>query len=212
MTDLDPMDSRLRAYGERWRQAAAPSPVVEPERLGRGHTARTWSLVLASAAAIALAIVGVTHLVGGNPPGGLTAPITSPDHAVATAPKTPGLPSAGPTAADGAQRKAVLRSGVERIQGFLDAYRRDGIVVAARKYLAADAQLTSAVGVPRLASGSVVSAEVSSWESADQFTLEVGLDLHFDGDAGSWNEGHNDRFVSFTRTDGALRLDFATSP
>ena len=126
-------------------------------------------------------------------------------------PATPGTPSALPTA-DAAQRKAAVRTGVPVIRGFLDAYGRDGIIVAARRYLPADSQPDSAVGVPRLASGSVVSAEVSSWESPDHFTLEVGLDLHFDGDPLAWDEGRNLRFVTFTRTDGAFRLEFATSP
>ena len=128
-------------------------------------------------------------------------------------PATPVTPGAAATATDPTQRRAAVHAGVPVVQAFLDAYRRDGIVVAARKYLPPDSRPDTAAGVPRLASGTVTGAVVSSWESPDQFTLEVRLDLHFDGDPGAWNEGHNDRFVTFTRTDGALRIvEIATSP
>jgi hypothetical protein len=122
----------------------------------------------------------------------------------------PVAPSAAATPA--AQHKAALRAGVRTVQAFLDAYRREGLVVASRDYSASDQQVTSSAGVPRLSSGTVVDASVSSWNSPDDFTLEVTLDLHFDGDPLAWNQGLNDRFVTLTRTGGSLRLSFATSP
>jgi hypothetical protein len=54
-------------------------------------------------------------------------------------------------------------------------------------------------GTVKLASGKVLSSHAVSWKSANDFTLLMSLDLHFDGWHGAWNEGKNDRFVTFTR-------------
>src|SRR4051812_36515512 len=141
------MDARLREYADRWRDAAPTAPPVDGARLeSQRPMRRAWWLAGLSAAAIAVAILSGTLLAGHDPSA------------------TPAGPSTGPTVADAAQRKAAVRTGVPVIQGFLNTSRRDGFVVAARKYLPADSQPESAVGVPRLASGSVVTAEMSSWE------------------------------------------------
>jgi hypothetical protein len=121
-------------------------------------------------------------------------------------PTSPGDPS------ETAQQKAAVDEGARTLQAFLDVWRRDGFTAASHAYAAADRRSDSDVGTPRLRSGSVLDANLSSWESPDHFTLEVSLDLHFVGDPVAWNEGENGRFVTVTRTDGALRLSFATSP
>ena len=120
----------------------------------------------------------------------------------------------GPTTAAplGPGDRRTVRSAVTAIQAYLDTWRRDGMFLAARQYVEKDAQPPSAVGLPRLSSGKVLHADLSSWESADHFTLEVALDLHIVGDPLAWNDGENDRFVTVTRDGGGFRLAFATSP
>jgi hypothetical protein len=110
------------------------------------------------------------------------------------------------------QRKVAIRSGVRVVRAYLDTWRRSGLAAASQAFSVSEQQIEADVGTPRIRSGSVLGAEVWSWEPPDQFTLEVGLELHFDGDPGAWDEGDNGRFVTFTRTGGALRLSFATSP
>jgi hypothetical protein len=85
MTDLDPMDRRLREYAERWRLTMPPPPGVDLEQLSRGR-GRTWSLVLASAAAIAVMILGATQLVGNDAPDEPDRPSTAPTEAPTAAP------------------------------------------------------------------------------------------------------------------------------
>lgn len=129
---------------------------------------------------------------------------------VADEPSGTGSPTADPAAA--ADLKTV-QAGVAAIQAFLDTWRRDGLALATHRYLDADSQVPlSATGLPRLRSGKALHTEVFSWESRDRFTLYVSLELHFSGDRMAWNEGENGRFITVTRTGGALRLAFATSP
>ena len=163
-----------------------------------------WSIVAVAVAVVA--VVVAVRVVGDD-----AAPTRSRSHEPLTT-ITPAAPSTMPAQADDAQRKASLRSGVQVIGAFLDAWRRDGAGAASEAYAVPEQQSISDVGVARLRSGSVLAATMSSWESPDQFTLEVSLDLHFDGDPLAWTEGTNDRFVTFTRTGDALRLAFATSP
>ena len=110
------------------------------------------------------------------------------------------------------QQQASVHDGVLAIQTFLDTWRRDGMVVAARRYFDAASPPQSGAGLPRISSGKVLHADVSSWESPDHFVLEVQLDLHFTANRLVWDEGRNDRFVTVTRDGAGFRLDFATSP
>jgi hypothetical protein len=169
---------------------------------------RTWWFVAAVVAG-AVAVVMATRPVGDD---SVPTPAPSAPHEpVASTTTDPATPSTTPEPGNDAQQRAAVRAGVRTIQAFLDTYRRDGIVVASREYLAGD-QLRSPAGVPRLSSGTVLDASISSWRSADDFTLEVSLDLHFRGTVGSWDQGENDRFVTLTRTGDSYRLSFATSP
>jgi hypothetical protein len=77
-------------------------------------------------------------------------------------------------------------------------------------------QLTEPVpGRPAALRARVVHYQVDSWQSSDDFTLLVTLDLHFPPQAGvAWNEGMNGRFVQFGRESKTqtYRLGWATSP
>jgi hypothetical protein len=52
-----------------------------------------------------------------------------------------------------------------------------------------------------LRSGSIVSYQLEARVSNDHFTLFVTLDLHLTGTSGVWNEGTNDRLVTFFQSD-----------
>ncbi|HEX2895759.1 MAG TPA: DUF4232 domain-containing protein [Marmoricola sp.] len=121
-------------------------------------------------------------------------------------------PSSPATPAETAEQRAAVHAGVATIQAFLDTWRRDGLTAASHAYAVPDQQTSSDIATPHLTAGSVGGAVLSSWRSADDFVLEVSLELHFEGNRYAWNEGENGRFVTLTRTDGALRLSFATSP
>lgn len=109
MTDLDPMDTRLRAYAERWRASVAPPPPMDPEQLGRKRGVPTWSVILGSAAAIAVLILGATQLVDHDEPAGPATPsATAPDHPVETPPLTRDDALRRALASDPAVRAEVL--------------------------------------------------------------------------------------------------------
>ena len=216
MPDLDPIDARLREYAERWRAGTPPVPAPAADDLADRPTTRGWWTVGVVAAAVVAGIAVGTQLVGhdetANAP--TAAQTVRPGDVV---PRTP-LPATDPTISTGAtpptsaQRTAAVRAGVATIRAYLDTWRRDGMFLAARRYLDADSQPQADVGLPRLSDGKVVHTGVSSWDSPDRFTLEVSLDLHFDGDPLGWNQGGNDRFVTVTRDGAGFRLSFATSP
>jgi hypothetical protein len=167
---------------------------------------RAWWFVAVAAGAIAVAVV--VPLVGDGP-ARAPSPAGAPVESTATTPATPSTWQGPP---NDARRKAAVRTGVRVVEAFLDTWRRSGLSVASRTYAVPDQQLRSDAGAPRLRAGSVLDARVSSWESPDHFTLEMSLDLQFEGDPLAWTEGRNDRFVTIMRTAGARRLAFATSP
>ena len=214
MTDLEPMDVRLRAYADRWRDSAAPPPALPLDgMLSRRPARKTW-WIATSAAAVAAAILGGTRIATDD--GRST--VAPAGNASPTAPAASPTPTSAPTRTSAPDQAVhadpkVVRAAVAAVEEFLDTWRRDGLAIASRRYLEADAQLPpSSAGLPRLSTGKVVHAEVSSWESPDRFTLEVRLDLHFSGDPMAWNDGDNDRFVTVRRDGAGFRLAFATSP
>lgn len=84
---VDPMDQRLRAYADRWRDAAPSSPQLDTDRLIPGWGGRrTWSLALVRATAVAAVIVLaiaagavlVLHRPGESGPGIAQHPSTTP--------------------------------------------------------------------------------------------------------------------------------------
>jgi hypothetical protein len=114
--------------------------------------------------------------------------------------------------ADSGQHAQAIRAGSRAIQAFLDEWRTQGLLVASRHYATSDQMPESSAGLPRISSGTVLHTSLSSWASPEHFTLEVSLDLRFEGDPLAWDQGQNLRFVTVTRTGSETRLTFATSP
>lgn len=104
-----------------------------------------------------------------------------------------------------------LKEGARALRLYLDDWVREG-AVAAGGHLVPEQRASQ--DLPVLTSGRVGHVERQSWSSPRQFTLLVRMDLHFGSDPLAWNEGHNTRFVTFTRSDSAspYLLSFATSP
>jgi hypothetical protein len=102
----------------------------------------------------------------------------------------------------------VVRGVVATLQEFLDAWVEDGLASASSRYLVHGERVTSNRGVPRLASGSVKSYQVTR-----RTELDVMLQLHFDGDSEAWGQGVNERFITAHRVQrGRYVLAFATAP
>ena len=87
---------------------------------------------------------------------------------------------------------------------------------AVARLRAAVQQLTNPMpGRPTALQARLIDYQVDSWQSSNDFTLFVSLELHFaPGSATAWNEGHNDRFVRFSRQSGSqiYQLEWATAP
>jgi hypothetical protein len=87
---------------------------------------------------------------------------------------------------------------------------------AVARLRAAVHQLTKATpGRPAARQARLIDYQVDSWQSPDDFTLEVSLDLHFaPGTATPWNQGLNDRFVRFSRQSDTqtYHLEWASAP
>lgn len=70
-------------------------------------------------------------------------------------------------------------------------------------------------GLPAADEARLLDYRVQSWTSAEHFTLRVTLEVHFpDGVATAWNDGLNERFVTFTRAseDSPYETAWASSP
>jgi hypothetical protein len=146
---------------------------------------------------------------------GLAAGCSSGNHHNGTA--------ATPTGGD----PAIYAAAVSEIQSYLTMEVEHGPYAAAAAYLVADEQASADADTtwpapsadpqtPVLIAGSVYSYEPWSWTSADQFTLAVILDLHFQGDPAhaGWYEGHNGQLITFSRPTPQTRwrMYFATGP
>jgi hypothetical protein len=131
---------------------------------------------------------------------------------------------------------AVYAAAIAEIQSYLTTWVKLGPAAAAASYLtpAPEEQMTSAANsispalappdvqpqpdsqLPVLIGGSVYSYVPWVWDSADHFTLDVTLDLHFSGDPAraNWYEGHNGQFFTFSRlpTQTSWRMETATAP
>jgi hypothetical protein len=107
-----------------------------------------------------------------------------------------------------AGHQAIYTQAVSELRSYLIAWHRAGPTAASHEYLAPSQQ----GGKIRLLHGSVTSYQPYSWSSAHRFTLLIGLDLRFSGSPGAWNVGHNDRYVTFTRSHAGVRylMEFNT--
>jgi len=92
-------------------------------------------------------------------------------------------------------RKAAYKGAALELQDYFNYWHLVGPVTASRQFLVPSQRN----GTVKLASGTVLSYHPYSWKSANDFTLIMSFDLHFDGWHGAWYEGENDRLVTFTR-------------
>lgn len=92
-------------------------------------------------------------------------------------------------------RQAAYMDAVVELQDYLTYWQQAGPLKASRLFLMPSQQGDTV----KLASGKVLSYHPYTWWSANNFTLLMSIDLHFVGWRGAWNEGKNDRFVTFTR-------------
>ena len=93
-------------------------------------------------------------------------------------------------------RQAAYKSAAIELQDYLNYWHQVGPATASKLFLVPSQRN----GTVKLASGKVLSYRSYSWKSANDFTLLMGVDLHFSGWHGAWNAGKNDRFVTFTRS------------
>jgi hypothetical protein len=92
-------------------------------------------------------------------------------------------------------RQAAYEAAANELQDYFNYWHLVGPVTASKLFLVP----IQRDGTVKLASGKVLNYHPYSWKSANDFTLLMSLDLHFEGWHGAWNEGQNDRFVTFTR-------------
>ena len=92
-------------------------------------------------------------------------------------------------------RQVAYKVAAIEMQDYFNYWHLVGPASAAKPFLVSSQR----DGTVKLARGKVLSYRPYSWKSANDFTLLMSLDLHFVGWHGAWNEGRNDRFVTFTR-------------
>lgn len=118
---------------------------------------------------------------------------------------------------------SAYATAIAEVGAYLDLWAREGPYTAAAAYLVpqeqaptdADTSSPFAAAVVLL-SGAVDSYRPWAWVSADNFTLDVAMTLHFRGDAASaaWAEGRNSELFTFTRpnSETPYRMYAATGP
>lgn len=134
-------------------------------------------------------------------------PAPTPSSAGSTASTTaPAPPTVAPSLS---QADAVAE-----LQSYLNAWSTDGPASASQAYLTADQQVSNDADAPKLASGKVTQVTGARPGPGGELTLQVTLDLTFDGDPIAWTNGVNDRFVTFTPRGGQVpyAMSFATGP
>jgi hypothetical protein len=107
-------------------------------------------------------------------------------------------------------RRAAYKVAAIELQDYFNYWHLAGPVTASKLFLVPSQR----DGTVKLARGKVLSYHPYSWKTENDFTLLMSLDLHFEGWDGAWNEGKNDRFVTFTRaTQGQpLLMELNTGP
>lgn len=127
---------------------------------------------------------------------------------------TPSSPSTiTPTAS--IDRSAVYTKAAAYLQSFLTSWQKNGLYVAAPKYLDPSMRPNQKQGNSVLIAGTVASMQPYTWVSADNFTVMANLNLRFSKeDGGAWGNGINTRFVTFVRSSASApyQITFATSP
>jgi hypothetical protein len=92
-------------------------------------------------------------------------------------------------------RQAAYQRAANELQDYLNYWHLVGPATASRRFLVPGQRN----GTVKLASGKVLTYHPYSWKSANDFTLLMTLELHFEGWRGAWNDGRNTRLVTFTR-------------
>lgn len=107
-------------------------------------------------------------------------------------------------------RQVTYKAAASEVQDYLNYWHLAGPATASKQFLVSSQQGDTV----KLASGKVLSYHTYSWKSANEFTLLVSFNLHFSGSSGAWNEGKNDRFVTFMRTSQGQQflMAFNTGP
>jgi hypothetical protein len=92
-------------------------------------------------------------------------------------------------------RQAAYKVAANELQDYFNYWHLVGPVTASKRFLVPSQR----GGTVKLASGKVSIYHAYTWKSQNDFTLLMSLNLHFEGRHGAWNEGKNDRFVTFMR-------------
>lgn len=103
---------------------------------------------------------------------------------------------------------------VAELQSYLAAWAADGPASASETYLVTDEQVDSDGDAPMLVTGKVVTVTGAQPTPDGGLTLQVTLDMTFDGNPMAWGNGSNERFVTFTPRSGEIpyAMSFATGP
>jgi hypothetical protein len=109
-----------------------------------------------------------------------------------------------------AEQRQAYTDAIGELRDYLDAWRQQGQAAASQHYLVPGQQVSS--DDITLTNGTVESYAVQHWTSANEFILDVTLDMHFQGSGAAWNDGLNGRIVYFTRgaSTQPWRMSFAT--
>jgi len=107
-------------------------------------------------------------------------------------------------------RQATYQSAANEMRDYLDSWRSLGPTTAAKSFLVPSQR----GGTVKLENGKLLNYHDYSWKSTNDFTLTMSLELQFKGLHGSWNEGENDRFVTFARSVNGqpFLMEFNTGP
>lgn len=109
---------------------------------------------------------------------------------------------------------AAYGEALREVQAYLDAWKTNGQLAAAKLYIDPD-QWPADGPELKLLDGTVVSHRPASWSSADDFKLLITMNMHFPGgDGGAFGDGPNTRFITFTRSPSGhpFLMSWATSP
>ena len=93
--------------------------------------------------------------------------------------------------------QATIKAAVTSLQDFLNLWSAEGFAAATTQFHVPSSRVMNAYKLQR---GVVTSWRQVAWTSSNRFTLLVSIDLHFSGSSGPWNDGGNDRYVTFYRS------------
>lgn len=118
------------------------------------------------------------------------------------------------------ENAAVYTEATAYLQSFLNSWQKIGFYASGQKYFDAVSKTRiQSQGNPSLVAGTVKSMQPYSWVSADNFMVEVDLDLRFTkdfslGDGGWRSGGGNIQFITFKRSSASVpyQITLGTGP